>query len=66
MTADAFDCLWDAVGHAVATDAAVVEQACEEALQGGECGVLVVYRDGRVVTARPDASVPYGWRHEHR
>lgn len=40
--------------------AAAIEQAIEEALQGGEHGVLVDEREG---WARPHVSVPYGELH---
>lgn len=41
----------------------VVEEACEQALQGGEHGVLVLVRRGIPFSAAPDASVPYGHIH---
>jgi hypothetical protein len=44
-------------------DAAVIERAVEEALQGGRSGVLVTRHAGWV-EAFVDSSVPYGWIHE--
>lgn len=46
-----------------------IEKACEAALQGGECGVLVIWHRNGDVSAGVDASVPYGFvyeRHEGR
>lgn len=43
-----------------AAQQALVEAACEKALQGGRCGVLVVYNGCRLVSAEPDERVPYG------
>jgi hypothetical protein len=37
-----------------------IERACEEALQGGVCGVLVVNLLGGAVDAAPSMAVPYG------
>jgi hypothetical protein len=45
------------VEEVVRRRAAAIERACEEAVQGGEFGVLVDDEDG---WARTDASVPYG------
>ena len=62
--------LWDAedienvisraVTAAVREDAAKVEAACEDALQGGKHGVYVLRRLGRVVQAEVSDIVPYG------
>jgi hypothetical protein len=42
-----------------------IETAVEKALQGGVCGVKVVYRLGLFISAEVDPSVPYGEIHEH-
>jgi hypothetical protein len=62
--------LWDAedienvisraVTAAVREDAAKVEAACEDALQGGEHGVYVLRLGSRVVLAEVSDLVPYG------
>lgn len=44
---------------------AVIEQACELALQGGKHGVLVVARPGGAVSASVHPSVPYGTIHHY-
>ncbi len=46
---------------------AVIEEACEKAIQGGRFGVLVETErawGGYRVTAKVDPSVPYGEIHE--
>ena len=50
------------------TEDAIIETACEAALQGGQHGVLVVRRADtlRLVFAQPDPKVPYGRIHEER
>lgn len=55
------------VNDALKMDADMIEAACEDSLQGGVCGVLVV-RDswGRVLTARASMTVPYGKIYEIR
>lgn len=45
---------------------AAVEKACEAALQGGECGVLVIWHRNGDVSVGVDASVPYGFLYERR
>jgi hypothetical protein len=45
---------------------AVIEEAVEEAIQGGVCGVKVSRSKwGWTVIAEVDPSVPYGEIHEH-
>ena len=46
-------------------DIAVVEQTCEAAIQGGEHGVLVGYKQGRLALCEVHPSVPYGMVHEY-
>src|ERR1035437_7173189 len=69
--------LWDAedienvisraVTAAVREDAAIVEAACEDSLQGGKHGVFVLRScEGRVVQAEVSDRVPYGEIHEVR
>ena len=68
--------LWDAedienvisraVAAAVTADNAKVEAACEDSLQGGKYGVLVLRSRGRVVRAEVDPDVPYGRIYEVR
>jgi hypothetical protein len=49
----------------VAEDVALVEEACEASLTGGEHGVLVCRENGRVSSAAPDRRVPYGMIYEY-
>jgi hypothetical protein len=63
--------LEDAISRAVfavlRADAAKVEAACEDALQGGKCGVYVLRsHEGRVISAEVNAIVPYGKIYEVR
>lgn len=47
-------------------DHRLVEEAVEEALQGGRCGVMVLRdRFGRVESATASSDVPYGQIHEY-
>lgn len=41
-------------------DGALIEQACEQALQGGQYGVLAMHFDDTTLVAAPHPSVPYG------
>jgi hypothetical protein len=43
--------------------AVVIERACEQALQAGVSGVLVLTRNGVPVLASPHPDVPYGQIH---
>lgn len=54
------------VADVVGREYAVIEQALERALTGGQHGVKVVRRGGRLVSAEPDPEVPYGTIHEHQ
>jgi len=60
------DAISRAVTAAVRADAAIVEAACEDALQGGKHGVYVLRRLGRVVQAEVSDIVPYGEIYEDR
>jgi hypothetical protein len=52
---------------AISADNAKVEAACEDALQGGTCGVFVIRsHEGRVVVAEVNVIVPYGEIYEVR
>lgn len=53
------------VAAAVTRDNAIIENAVERALVAGEHGVKVIRRNGVLVSAEPDAEVPYGTIHEH-
>lgn len=45
---------------------AIVEQACEAAIQGGEHGVLIWRnREGLLLHACVSEAVPYGYQHVH-
>lgn len=46
-------------------NSAVIEQACEAALQTGVCGVMVTRHDNGTVAAEVSADVPYGTIHEY-
>lgn len=63
---DEFAHVYQAARAATELDQAMIEEACEKALQGGEHGVLVIRSGnaGPVVSAAPDPSVPYGHIHE--
>jgi hypothetical protein len=43
---------------------AVIEQMCEASLQGGEHGVLILYKPGGDVEVSVSPDVPYGHIHE--
>lgn len=40
---------------------AAIEKACEQALQVGSCGVLVLENADGSITVGPHQDVPYGW-----
>jgi hypothetical protein len=42
-----------------------IEEAAERSLLTGEYGVKVVRNEGRLISAEPDPSVPYGEIHEY-
>jgi hypothetical protein len=64
---DAEDVISRAVTAAIRFDAAIIEAACEDSLQGGKHGVFVLRnRAGRVVTAEISDVVPYGEIYEVR
>lgn len=54
------------VTEAMRRNRAVIETACEQALQSGVCGVRVDHHLDGSVTAQVDPTVPYGEIHEHR
>jgi hypothetical protein len=54
------DAISRAVTAAMTADTAKIEIACEDSLQGGEHGVFVLRRGGRVVVAEVSDIVPYG------
>lgn len=54
--------LIDEVMHRRTTDrATTLERACEQAIQGGTCGVRVRNHPNGTVTAEVDPTVPYGY-----
>lgn len=64
---DFADAVTDWLEASMKARAAVIEQACEAAIQDGRYGVLVETEmdwGGYSVVARPDPSVPYGQIHE--
>lgn len=50
-------------GHVAKVDAAI-EVACEAAVQGGVCGVLVIRDPDGSVEVSVNPRVPYGYRYE--
>lgn len=65
MSGDMGEIIRGYVEAVLKAEVAEIERACEEALQGGECGVLVTRRrDGSFVSAGPSLSVPYGYVYE--
>ena len=67
MTEPFDDAIADYVDASMRIRTAVIEQACEAAVQDGRFGVLVEIKmdwGGYRITAKPDPSVPYGQIHE--
>lgn len=60
------DAIWNLVLAHSKARAALVEQACEEALQGGVCGVLVYRDENGDERIGPHPKVPYGMIHEYQ
>lgn len=56
----------DLIAEQMRRNAAVIEQACEAALQKGECGVFVERLPDGSVRATVHPFVPYGWIYETR
>ena len=56
--------MYDRLGQVMDRYHEALERACEQALQGGVCGVLVVHHGAGEWTIGPHVSVPYGTIHE--
>jgi len=61
-----YDLMADYVRKRSALATAGLEQVCEEAIQGGEYGVMVFYLSNGTVAAHVCSNVPYGHIHETR
>lgn len=58
---DLFAELQEKLNNQIKTEAFAIERAIEEAIQGGDCGVLVIRdRYQRLVSAAPNPMVAYG------